>query len=392
MKKNTADENRTVGNKSFEEQLHDMANTGDEMASCALCMANRWPRPAVRQRELPVFAIYYFGQRHLCIASILEDSPPWNSLELGEPVYDKWSLALWFAQKGHAIREEPFVLPYHDRIPNCWFMPDDAMRHCQSNLNAYEVVLHRKAEDGDILAQNLLLLAVHWGQDFVSLEDLEEFSDGLIEPDAFMAWSDRRGTAVGQGVSGAFYDKWELIFWLYESIDRLPATLFGLSRGVLVFPEISLEGIFSATDKGIPDPFGADFWDGVDNAAFGLSLEGLGWANPEIKAIYQDSMRHLIVIRERSRSFQVERKGRWVGKLKQGEARMDLAMSEGTRVVSMMADKIHAILGHDVLKAFRQLIRGGADVHALGSREMEQWFVTLAHTVPMPLSVWNRLM
>lgn len=365
MKKTTMQGKVDPTPESPKQKLMARKSAGDDMAHLSMSMAEGWPRPTIRQRELPAFSKYYFSQRHLTIAAAMHEAPPYHHLECGEAVYDKWALALWFADKGHETREEPYILPYHDRIPKSWFMDDSPIPPCGSQINAYEVILHRKAEESSILAQNLLILAVHWPNDMVCLEELEKFTDGLISLPEFTEWSTDRDFIDGQGIYGAFYDKWELMFWLFENIDRLPQTLFELSSLPMTYP---LGSIAMDKPEGA-DPFDDCFWKEVSKSVF-ISPRTYGWSNQDIMTLYVERRRALMEIQAKNR-------------------KSSKVIAPGQ--LSLMAEKIFILMGHDLLEVFRVLIRTGYGEGRDAPWCLTQWFHTLARTVPVPLSVWNRL-
>ncbi len=356
---------------SDELTLRSVAEKGEALACCAVSMASHWPRLAVRRRELPAFTNFFLGQRNLSVALAGNRGPQYCYLEHGEPIYDKWALALWFAQKGWETHQEP--LPYHDRIPRVWFMCDEYMYRCYEQINAFEIVLHRKAEEEDIIAQNLVMLAIHWQKDFVDLEEMAQFSDGMLTLAEFSEWSEADGVHIGAG-TGAFYDKWELSFWLYENIDKLPPAIFGIGRKPIITPMMASAKQLAQLVMVENDPFDENFWrEPEKKAAAGLGLEGLGWCNQEIRGLLLDIRRGLV-------------KAAAEGTAAPEEHREDVASLMGADI-----EKIHVLMGHDMLEAFKRLKSHGPRTVSVAAWSALQWYDNLVRSIPKPLSTWNRL-
>lgn len=355
--------------KSNQEELRSMAAAGDEIAICAVNMATSWPRAAVSRRELPAFANFFIGQKNITLACERKDGPEYCYLERGEAVYEKWSLALWLAKIGYQAWQADDTS--HDNIPDAWFCSPEHFP-CDPRLtNPYEVILHRKAEDKNVVAQHLVILSTHWDGQEVPLEKVGQFSDRLINAIDLMRLSDNQKIPLKLSATGALYDKWELMFWIYENIDKLPPKQFGymrepdLARAILSGRRFMSRGDFpswtsnSHADKPEYVPYTCDL------------LLGLGWSNNVIRSIFcklDDIYKGI--------SGKVESES--------ADERVDAVW-----IMFLLFEKMNLLMGMDMVEAFRKLAREQFLFTDGGTWEMANWYDNLAVTVPRPLNIWS---
>lgn len=354
---------------SNQKELRAMAAADDVIADSALNMAMQWPRPAVRRRELPAFTNFFIGQKNIAQAYESSKGPDYCYCEHGEAVYEKWAFALWFAKTGYETWEDEF--PAHDKLPDVWFLEPHHARIALNLVNAYEVILHRKAEYGDVAAQYLLMLAAHWDGPEVTLEEVGDFSDGLLNLQEFVRWSALLEVPLDLENFDATYDKWELAFWVYENIGRLPSASFGCMRQ----PDLA-RTICAARRKIAKEEIDHDSTGfrgiGHDGPPYAYDpLDGLGWNNRRILALL----------------YRIE-------SLFRGEPDKTETVDPGDRAVTMremtiLFEKMNLLMGMDMMEAFGRLTRRPPDHSADGSWDVAGWYDNVTVTLPRPLSIWS---
>lgn len=152
---NKADPSRKFGTvivqarKASEEAVADMADI----------FRKRWTKgtETVLRREIPLFSRFLLSQADLHKMDALNKGPiPCGKVD-GEYVYDKELLLLWYLEEGHLCEGigGP-VVP--GLIPGSWYAYGEKP---SPDLNPYEVMLHRYAEEGIVYAMCYVDIAVN---------------------------------------------------------------------------------------------------------------------------------------------------------------------------------------------------------------------------------------
>jgi len=191
------------------------------IAKTADLLRKRWTKGTdkILRREIPLFTRYMLSQADILKMDALNRGPiPCGKID-GEFQYDKELLLLWYLEEGYICEGigGP-VLP--GIIPGGWYVSEERP---SPNLNPYEVMLHRYAEEGSIYARCYVDIAVNWDAPFVAIGDIEDFSRGGLAVEAFtrlLALSLAENEDLPSRHS--LYDKWELAHFLYTLFDTLP--------------------------------------------------------------------------------------------------------------------------------------------------------------------------
>jgi len=193
----------------------------EAIAKMADLLRKRWTKGTdkILRREIPLFTRYMLSQADILKMDALNRGPiPCGKID-GELQYDKECLLLWYLEEGYLCEGigGP-VLP--GIIPGGWYVCEERP---SPDLNPYEVMLHRNAEDGSIYARCYVDIAVSWDAPFVSIGDIEDFSRSGLTIEAFtrlLALSLAEDEDLPSEHS--LYDKWELAYFLHTLFDTLP--------------------------------------------------------------------------------------------------------------------------------------------------------------------------
>ncbi len=216
-------ESSFIGEQEIEEHLRTMAADGNKKATDAIIFADTWPRPTVRKREISLFTGYKLGIIGFALLQAHMEGPTVYMMQDGEPVYGKWALAHWlylFTTTPPAFKdfeEEPVTA-----IPDAWFARQDGA--LKSKCCPYEVMLHRMADAGDMAARNMVLCAVYWPHDTVTLGEFERFSHATVGRKDCFAWVE---LAYGKEIATeeTAFNKWQVALWIYDLLELWPSLL-----------------------------------------------------------------------------------------------------------------------------------------------------------------------
>lgn len=183
-------------------------------------MARLWHKKKLLRREIPLFTRFFLSQADLEIMEGLNKGPISCGDIDGEHEYDKDLLKLWFIEEGHLAggiggNEINSLL-----IPSCWYgngIPPSP------DLDPYEIMLHRHAEEGGVYARAFVENAVMWDAPFVALADVEEFTKGALSSEAFwrllvLATGSEESVPAGDSL----YEKWEFAHFCFTLFSTLP--------------------------------------------------------------------------------------------------------------------------------------------------------------------------
>jgi len=214
--------NKADSPKKFGTVIVKPRNPSEEtVAKMADLLRKRWTKGTdkVLRREIPLFTRYTLSQADLLKMDALNRGPmPCGKID-GEFQYDKELLVLWYLEEGYLC--EGIGGPVHPGIiPSGWYAGEERP---SPDLNPYEVMLHRNAEERSIYARCYVDIAVNWDAPFVAIGDIEDFSRGGLTMEAFtrlLAFNLTENEDLPSGHS--LYDKWELAHFLYTLFETLP--------------------------------------------------------------------------------------------------------------------------------------------------------------------------
>lgn len=187
----------------------------------AIRLAEAWPRPFVKKREVPIFTNFTVRQQRFESMIVWNQGPVAAYSEYGEPAYCTWALALWWYERESIAAKVACPLSVYDVIPACWYCDTQQYMQNIQDLSAYEVLLHRHADMGKKYAQEMVRLAATWEGECVTINEIAQFSETKVVVPEFIEWV-QLNQKVERPNPNLFFDKWELAHWFYAVLARIP--------------------------------------------------------------------------------------------------------------------------------------------------------------------------